>query len=263
MIAPSSSARTGISGVSYRQFPNFPTPSQFKEHWDQFVPFSSTELFTEKLQPEDLEGCDCLVDVSVSSSERFVGEAASREHLEMPLEVFLKALRAAEREDVSGTVFALEASPQWYLSQVPLFSSDSSGDPVEPSLRPLCLVPRFPPPLAGEELLSVNMWMNIHRARSSLHYDAYHNFLTIHKGCKSVTLYPPNSSRFIGLRPACSLAANHGTIPFSSQLDGSRMWTDMGRIDVVLGEGDCLFIPEGWWHEVASEPLTVAVVIYI
>ncbi|KAJ8543140.1 hypothetical protein K7X08_005663 [Anisodus acutangulus] len=119
-----------------------------------------------------------------------------------------------------------------------------------------------PLPLETKIVASVNLWMNSMKARSSTHYDPHHNLLCLVSGCKEVTLWPPSATPYLYTRPLYGEASNHSSVtleepdlsvyPRSACLNGFLQ-------KVVLHAGDALFIPEGWFHQVDSEDLTIAV----
>jgi hypothetical protein len=148
----------------------------------------------------------------------------------------------------------------FYLSQETLlrgryFESATMGDEgVAASLFSADFaVPAFVPWAACG--VSANLWLAAHATVSALHYDAYHNLLCVVRGRKTVTLYPPSAAAALqpgiiwGDAPHYAHAAGDNVPPTSS-------------FDVTLDAGRCLFIPEGWWHRVASAPGTAALNIW-
>ncbi|KAL3359161.1 hypothetical protein AABB24_015965 [Solanum stoloniferum] len=119
-----------------------------------------------------------------------------------------------------------------------------------------------PVPLETKSLSSVNLWMNSMKARSSTHYDPHHNLLCIVSGCKEVTLWPPSATPYLYPLPLYEEASNHSSVtleePDLSLYPRATCLSDFSQ-KVVLHAGDALFIPEGWFHQVDSEVLTIAV----
>ena len=210
--------------------------------WFNFSPFSCDGSFGVDIDMSSFSSCEVLVDVSCSSSEQFNGAAGSRLHVDMSMASFA-ALFAAPSPD-----------RHLYLSQVALHISD----PIEPPapLREHYRPPQFPDSLRHKALTSVHLWANIGAASSSLHYDAYHNILSVLRGRKCVLLVPPGESSGVGLRPAFDTSANHARESF---LAGPAART-AGCVHATIEAGQSLFIPEGWWHQVSSDPCTIALV---
>ncbi|KAF3664997.1 putative BEACH domain-containing protein lvsA-like [Capsicum annuum] len=152
-----------------------------------------------------------------------------------------------------------EAPQQFFLAQVPILNFEKKEH-----MQLECLGEdiQTPVPLEAKSLASVNLWMNSMKARSSTHYDPHHNLLCIVSGCKEVTLWPPSATPYLYPLPLYGEASNHSSItleepdlsiyPRAACLNGFSQ-------KVILHAGDALFIPEGWFHQVDSEVLTIAV----
>ncbi|CAA2990059.1 Hypothetical predicted protein [Olea europaea subsp. europaea] len=153
-----------------------------------------------------------------------------------------------------------EAAPQQiYLAQVPIMNIEN-----EERVQLKCLGEDIQKPafLEGKSLSSINLWMNSAQSRSSTHYDPNHNLLCIIAGCKQVVLWPPSASPFLYPMALYGEASNHSSValenpdlhvhPRAEQLDKYSQ-------KVILHAGDALFIPEGWFHQVDSGSLTIAV----
>ncbi|KAH8646954.1 hypothetical protein BGZ60DRAFT_391596 [Tricladium varicosporioides] len=165
-----------------------------------------------------------------------------------------------------------------YLAQHNLFSQI-------PSLRNDIAIPDFcyascsPPhksspqaaehaalPQLGEPLL--NAWFGPAGTISPLHTDPYHNILAQVVGKKYVRLYAPRESEKLYAR-----AIENGGVDMSNTStldvgllegwDGDAEDRDEARkmfplfskaeyVECILKEGDCLYIPLGWWHYVRS-----------
>ncbi|KAK9684844.1 hypothetical protein RND81_10G236600 [Saponaria officinalis] len=116
--------------------------------------------------------------------------------------------------------------------------------------------------LESKTLSSINLWMNNAQSRSSTHYDPHHNLLCVVAGCKQVVLWPPSSGPLLYPMPIYGEASNHSSVTLDSP-DLSRHPRFVHACEssqkVVLQAGDALFIPEGWYHQVDSDELTIAV----
>ncbi|KAG5587232.1 hypothetical protein H5410_047666 [Solanum commersonii] len=152
-----------------------------------------------------------------------------------------------------------EAPQQFYLAQVPILNFEKKE---QMQLECLGEDIQTPVPLETKSLSSVNLWMNSMKARSSTHYDPHHNLLCIVSGCKEVTLWPPSATPYLYPLPLYGEASNHSSVtleePDLSLYPRATCLSDFSQ-KVVLHAGDALFIPEGWFHQVDSEVLTIAV----
>lgn len=184
--------------------------------------------------------------------------------------------------DVDVDADAAAAAQTGYLAQHNLFRQ-------MPALRnDVCvpdfcwsLVPRHPtdeernrPAL---EVPQLNAWFGPARTITPLHTDGYHNLLVQVVGTKYVRLYPPWAEGM--MRPR---GVEHGVdMSNTSALDVGVMegWDDAGEGRVtaedmrqakrdlegteywecILGEGDTLLIPMGWWHYVRSLSVSFSV----
>jgi hypothetical protein len=276
---------SACSTCSWGIFDNF--PANLEDFWQNFIPFRCTTTFGTNLDISVFSDCDTVVDVSCSETPAFVGDAASRQFVDMRMADFVRAYQqreAALHQGSAGGAGGAEGGAEGqgalrlYLSQVPLMDRDRDRDAAAAApaaaLGEYFSPPAFPCSLERKELLSVHLWANIGRAATSLHYDAYHNFLTVLSGRKQVRLLPFQLAHTpaVGLRCAGLGSANHAVAPFhlspshSPSPGGGRAGPGAAPspapIDVEVGPGQTLFIPEGWLHQVSSEPCTLAVVIH-
>ncbi|MCJ1301412.1 hypothetical protein MMC08_004212 [Hypocenomyce scalaris] len=166
-----------------------------------------------------------------------------------------------------------QAEKTGYLAQHDLFSQI-------PSLRNDISIPDYcytspPPPPAGtpqadkdiphlaEPLL--NAWFGPAGTISPLHTDPYHNILCQVVGKKYVRLYNPHESEKLYPRGVEDGGIDMGN---TSQVDveavkqegvpGTQfpLFREATYVETILSEGECVYIPVGWWHYVRS--LTVS-----
>ncbi|WVZ68640.1 LOW QUALITY PROTEIN: hypothetical protein U9M48_017559 [Paspalum notatum var. saurae] len=79
---------------------------------------------------------------------------------------------------------------------------------------------------------------------------------------QAITLWPPSASPFLYPMPVYGEASNHSSVsieePDYSNHARARHMKEYSE-SVILNCGDVLFIPEGWYHQVDSDDLTIAV----
>ncbi|KTW26411.1 hypothetical protein T552_02892 [Pneumocystis carinii B80] len=157
-----------------------------------------------------------------------------------------------------------------YLAQHDLFSQI-------PALREQIAIPDYcfvtPPPILfhqqeyikemptlDEPLL--NAWFGGEGTVSPLHTDPYHNILSQVVGWKYVRLYAPEE------REALYPRSIEGSIDMSntSQVDLDNPDTEKfpkflqaKYVEGIIGPGDCLYIPVGWWHYIRSLSISFSV----
>ncbi|PIN18449.1 Phosphatidylserine-specific receptor PtdSerR, contains JmjC domain [Handroanthus impetiginosus] len=228
----------------------------------------------------ELVGSSVVEAMLSRSAPIFYGDIRSHERVPLPFSTFIGYCKdlLQYREDDQDSVSELrmhkpvglvtehgdsnigEESPQQiYLAQVPIVNAENAEKVQVEPLREDIETPAF---LEGKRLESVNLWMNNARTRSSTHYDPHHNLLCIISGCKEVVLWPPSACPVLYPLPLYGEASNHSAIPLENP--NFSLYPRAKSIDeysqkVILHAGDALFIPEGWFHQVDSGDLTVAV----
>ncbi|KAF7818365.1 jmjC domain-containing protein C isoform X1 [Senna tora] len=216
----------------------------------------------------------CMVEAMLSrSAPVFYGDIGSHERVPLPFSTFIgfckKRIQNKDgRCDLAGSDTELGHVPledvpeQIYLAQVPIMNSDHE-DRVQ--LQTLREDIQMPPILEAKVISSINLWMNNAQARSSTHYDPHHNLLCIISGRKEVLLWPPSASPLLYPMPIYGEASNHSSVALENpdyslypRAEGSMEFAQK----VVVDAGDALFIPEGWFHQIDSDDLTIAINIW-
>ncbi|XP_024965624.1 tRNA wybutosine-synthesizing protein 5 isoform X3 [Cynara cardunculus var. scolymus] len=219
------------------------------------------------------------VEVMLSKSAPvFYGNIGNHERVQLPLSTFIGYCKDVFLQSTEGhalcssTEMLLPANfetgqddplvgdiRQIYLAQVPIMNVEKEERVQLESLIKDIQTPLF---LETKTLASINLWMNGAQARSSTHYDPHHNLLCVVSGSKQVNLWPPSSSPFLYPMPLHGEASNHSAVPMDEpdislhpRAEHSKKYVQR----VILHAGDALFIPEGWFHQVDSESLTIAV----
>ncbi|KAI9808011.1 MAG: hypothetical protein M1827_007560 [Pycnora praestabilis] len=166
-----------------------------------------------------------------------------------------------------------------YLAQHDLFTQI-------PSLRNDIAIPDYcyitpPPPVADTPLAKkkipeleeplLNAWLGPAGTISPLHIDPYHNILCQVVGKKYVRLYSPLESDKLYPRGVEEGGVDMGN---TSKVDvGAMEDSDSDRnlhdefprfkgakyVECILNEGECLYIPVGWWHYVRSVSVSFSV----
>lgn len=157
-----------------------------------------------------------------------------------------------------------------YLAQHDLFSQI-------PSLRDDISIPDYcftePPPYpvariegqpAGSRLEEplINAWFGPAGTISPLHTDPYHNILCQVVGKKYVRLYNPDQTDKLYPRGTEGGVDMSNTSELDVEGDKNQRQREFPRfheakyVETILEEGQCLYIPVGWWHYVRS--LTVS-----
>lgn len=112
-----------------------------------------------------------------------------------------------------------------------------------------------------------NIWLGPKGTRTPLHTDPYHNIFCQVVGYKYVRLYPPEATGSLYPRGVDENGINESnTSEVEIRLDcreGSNVAVEneekfplfiaeKGYLEVIVGPGECLYIPAGWWHYIES-----------
>lgn len=112
-----------------------------------------------------------------------------------------------------------------------------------------------------------NIWLGPRGTRTPLHTDPYHNIFCQVVGHKYVRLYPPTATESIFPRGEDENGINESnTSEVEIRLDRTQpsnvAVADADRFplfiaeenyyEAVVGPGECLYIPAGWWHYIES-----------
>lgn len=243
--------------ATYNEWPDVST---LHEHIHSFTPFlvrNAGEYFSfASLQNKDTS---FLVDVSCLPQEsvELSGDPLKRELVSVPFSTFLQLFNAplpsSSNSNSKGT-----SSLKLYLAQTLLYSSDPNQnlDAIPSAMDALTL----PSVLEPYEVYEINLWANIaDQAVSTTHYDGNHNLVLLSQGGKAFTLVSPEHTALLQPHSAYGTSPNHCSVS-AAQIDGlSAAHPELNLcIHCQVRPGDALFIPEGWWHSVASDARSVA-----
>ncbi|KAL6715069.1 hypothetical protein ACLMJK_007330 [Lecanora helva] len=178
-------------------------------------------------------------------------------------EYLIKESNEGEEDTRSNTGYLAQHN---LFAQVPSLRADISipdycfTDPPPPaSGTPLTL--KEPQPKLEEPLL--NAWFGPAGTISPLHTDPYHNILCQVVGKKYVRLYDPHETGKLYPKDV-----EEGGVDMSNtsevDVEGNAkereatfpLFNKARYVETILSEGECLYIPVGWWHYVRS--LTVS-----
>ncbi|XP_043697785.1 uncharacterized protein LOC122648635 isoform X2 [Telopea speciosissima] len=206
------------------------------------------------------------------SAPVFYGDLRSHERVQLPFSTFIISCKQLLQNADDGSVVCVESEDhgltgsnreqdtyQLYLAQVPILNMENQERSQLEILKEDIQMPTF---LETKAVASINIWMNNSKSRSSTHYDPHHNLLCVVAGCKKVFLWPPSVSPSMYLMPIFGEASNHSSVslenPDFSVHPRAKHLMEYSQT-AILCPGDALFIPEGWFHQVDSNDLTIAV----
>lgn len=112
-----------------------------------------------------------------------------------------------------------------------------------------------------------NIWLGPKGTRTPLHTDPYHNIFCQVVGHKYVRLYPPEATESVYPRGEDDNGINESnTSEVEIRLDRRQasnvavedvesfplFMSQTNYHEVIVGPGECLYIPAGWWHYIES-----------
>jgi hypothetical protein len=119
---------------------------------------------------------------------------------------------------------------------------------------------RLPEMMSAKGIVRGKFWLSGAGLVTPLHYDAVETFHWVVRGSKRFMCFAPGVRRYYPF-------SWRTTAPFISQLDPDSYdrarfprFADAQPVDLHVNEGEILYLPAFWWHQVYSEaPVNVSV----
>ena len=156
------------------------------------------------------------------------------------------------------------------FAQIPALRNDIAVPDYCYTTPPVTEIPssatggKSPPPRLEEPLL--NAWFGPAGTVSPLHTDPYHNILCQVIGKKYIRLYSPDQTDKLyprGIEEGGVDMSNTSMVDAEAtmeSLDANHpLFRHATYVEAVLNEGECLYIPVGWWHYVRSLSVSFSV----
>lgn len=156
------------------------------------------------------------------------------------------------------------------FTQIPSLQSDitvpdycyTTPPPTNPSTTKTSTTTIQPQPQPLDSPL-LNAWLGPPGTKTPLHTDPHHNILCQVVGYKYIRLYNPLWTKFLypaGVDEAGVDMGNTSLVDVKvwredGEEEEKRKFPEFGKaeyLEAVLGPGECLYIPLGWWHYVES-----------
>lgn len=130
------------------------------------------------------------------------------------------------------------------------------------------------PPVPPVDEPQKNIWLGPKGTRTPLHTDPYHNIFCQVVGYKYVRLYPPEATESVYPRGIDDNGINESNtaeveIRFDPERRGNVSFEEEERFpmfgvnveyrEVIVGPGECLYIPVGWWHYIEALSVSCSV----
>ena len=113
---------------------------------------------------------------------------------------------------------------------------------------------------------STNAWIGTAGTVTRAHFDSYDNLLCQVVGYKFVRLFAPADGDFlyaIGKKDGGSGTTAQGNVSAvdveAPDHEAFPLYARATPFDAVLGPGDALLVPRGWWHYVRSLTVSISV----
>jgi hypothetical protein len=101
------------------------------------------------------------------------------------------------------------------------------------------------------------MWIGSAGTRTGLHFDTQDNVLCQLYGTKELWLAAPDQSKYLYTYPASVTKSR--TAPDRPDLAAHPDLAKVTFLQGTLGAGECIYIPNRWWHSVISTSISISV----
>jgi len=116
------------------------------------------------------------------------------------------------------------------------------------------------PPYLGARPQDSRIWIGQPGNVTWLHYDAMHNFLCQVRGRKRLVLFPPSDLRNLYPQHFLSPSPHHSQVDIeAADYEKFPRARRAVPVEVTLEQGEMLFLPAGWWHQVYSLEAAISV----
>jgi len=161
-----------------------------------------------------------------------------------------------EQEDGSANPYAYSWS-----STVSEFDMELVSE-IQPVEAVMYIPPDFQPERSHEFRETV-VWIAQNSSTTPLHFDLSHNFFTQVYGSKHFLLFPPQTWEQLYLYPHLHPGSQASQMQMNA-LDYEKfpLAKNLRGFEVVLEEGDVLYIPPLWFHQVTSLSTSISISVW-
>ena len=143
------------------------------------------------------------------------------------------------------------------LSAFPELSDDLLPVAGDPAVSPSAV---FPPSVRH---LTYYAWLGIPSSVTGLHSDDEDNILVMLQGWKQVVVIPPSDAQYCSVNDKFDCGTECCDVcPVAPNLDEFPEFRHARRFVAILGPGDALVLPIGWFHHVTSLSPSVSLNIF-
>ncbi|KAM3079749.1 hypothetical protein ACMFMG_006155 [Clarireedia jacksonii] len=157
---------------------------------------------------------------------------------------------------IYANVRALPSLPQLYIAQAQI-------EDLPPQLRDDLPTPKIVREAGKGDVYDANIWMGTPPTYTPLHRDPNPNFFVQLASEKRVRIFAPSVGQAIYRTVQQKIgAAGSGRIRGMEMMEGQErelldqfVWAgniEEEGLEALVGPGDALFIPKGWWHSIKS-----------
>jgi len=156
---------------------------------------------------------------------------------------------------VSALLESFETDRDLYLTEYDIFAQIPELEPDVYPLPDFCLL--------GDSVRK-KLFFGPAGKHSPLHTDPEDNLLAVVFGKKYVKLFSPEDTQFLSPNLGDSLLGNTTLLPGDLQVDELEFpgYSKARGLEAILGPGDVLFIPKGWWHFVKNLEISANIALF-